>query len=252
MDVMSVQDAAFLHIENGNNPMHIGSVAVLEGPAPPMATWSGSSRASCRWCPDTARRCASPRAASDARCGSTTLTSRSCITYATPRFRRPAARDELRNLAGRRVRADARPQQAALGDLDGRGLEAWSMGGDLQGASLHGRRRLRHRPAHRDVRQHRRDRRRKPPAADWTPEPEPGTFTLDDPRRCCAPSPIRSVASATSPAHCASPRDREHGLLRVRCCSARSPSGASAQRRRSTDRSGRIAAGVGRRPASTT
>jgi diacylglycerol O-acyltransferase len=34
MDVMSVQDAAFLHIENGYNPMHIGSVAVLEGPAP--------------------------------------------------------------------------------------------------------------------------------------------------------------------------------------------------------------------------
>ncbi len=34
MDVMSVQDAAFLHIENVNNPMHIGSVAVLEGPAP--------------------------------------------------------------------------------------------------------------------------------------------------------------------------------------------------------------------------
>jgi diacylglycerol O-acyltransferase / wax synthase len=34
VDVMSVQDAAFLHIENGNNPMHIGSVAVLEGPPP--------------------------------------------------------------------------------------------------------------------------------------------------------------------------------------------------------------------------
>jgi diacylglycerol O-acyltransferase / wax synthase len=34
VDVMSAQDAAFLHIENGNNPMHIGSVAVLEGPAP--------------------------------------------------------------------------------------------------------------------------------------------------------------------------------------------------------------------------
>jgi WS/DGAT/MGAT family acyltransferase len=34
VDVMSTQDAAFLHIENGNNPMHIGSVAVLEGPAP--------------------------------------------------------------------------------------------------------------------------------------------------------------------------------------------------------------------------
>src|ERR1035441_4625393 len=34
VDVMSAQDAAFLHIENGSNPMHIGSVAVLEGPAP--------------------------------------------------------------------------------------------------------------------------------------------------------------------------------------------------------------------------
>jgi diacylglycerol O-acyltransferase / wax synthase len=34
MDAMSVQDAAFLDIEDGNNPMHIGSVAVLEGPAP--------------------------------------------------------------------------------------------------------------------------------------------------------------------------------------------------------------------------
>ena len=34
MDVMSVQDAMFLDIENGNNPMHIGSVAVLEGPVP--------------------------------------------------------------------------------------------------------------------------------------------------------------------------------------------------------------------------
>jgi len=31
---MSVQDAMFLDIEDGNNPMHIGSVAVLEGPAP--------------------------------------------------------------------------------------------------------------------------------------------------------------------------------------------------------------------------
>jgi diacylglycerol O-acyltransferase len=34
VDAMSAQDAAFLDIENGDNPMHIGSVAVLEGPAP--------------------------------------------------------------------------------------------------------------------------------------------------------------------------------------------------------------------------
>ena len=34
MELMSAQDATFLHIEDANNPMHIGSVAVLEGPAP--------------------------------------------------------------------------------------------------------------------------------------------------------------------------------------------------------------------------
>jgi WS/DGAT/MGAT family acyltransferase len=34
MELMSAQDAAFLHIEDANNPMHIGSVAVLEGPPP--------------------------------------------------------------------------------------------------------------------------------------------------------------------------------------------------------------------------
>ena len=34
MERMSAQDASFLHIEDGNNPMHVGSVAVFEGPAP--------------------------------------------------------------------------------------------------------------------------------------------------------------------------------------------------------------------------
>ena len=31
---MSPQDAMFLHIEDDNNPMHIGNVSVFEGPAP--------------------------------------------------------------------------------------------------------------------------------------------------------------------------------------------------------------------------
>ena len=34
MDRMSPQDAMFLHVEDGNNPMHIGNVSVFEGPAP--------------------------------------------------------------------------------------------------------------------------------------------------------------------------------------------------------------------------
>ena len=31
MDRMSAQDASFLHIEDGNNPMHVGNVAVFLG-----------------------------------------------------------------------------------------------------------------------------------------------------------------------------------------------------------------------------
>jgi len=34
MDRMSPLDASFIHIEDANNPMHIGSVVVFEGPAP--------------------------------------------------------------------------------------------------------------------------------------------------------------------------------------------------------------------------
>ena len=34
MQPMSALDATFLHVEDANNPMHIGSVAVLEGPPP--------------------------------------------------------------------------------------------------------------------------------------------------------------------------------------------------------------------------
>ena len=34
MDRMSPQDAMFLHIEDENNPMHIGNVSVFEGPPP--------------------------------------------------------------------------------------------------------------------------------------------------------------------------------------------------------------------------
>jgi diacylglycerol O-acyltransferase / wax synthase len=34
VDRMSVQDAMFLYAENAENPMHVGSVAIFEGPAP--------------------------------------------------------------------------------------------------------------------------------------------------------------------------------------------------------------------------
>src|SRR5258708_10224105 len=34
MDRMSPLDASFIAIEDGNNPMHIGNVAIFEGPPP--------------------------------------------------------------------------------------------------------------------------------------------------------------------------------------------------------------------------
>jgi WS/DGAT/MGAT family acyltransferase len=37
MDRMSPQDASFLHLEDSNNHMHVGSVAIFEGPAPDYA-----------------------------------------------------------------------------------------------------------------------------------------------------------------------------------------------------------------------
>ena len=62
MDRMSPLDASFLHIEDDVSHMHIGSVAIFEGPPPPydemLERWS---RASCRSCRATARRCASCR-----------------------------------------------------------------------------------------------------------------------------------------------------------------------------------------------
>jgi diacylglycerol O-acyltransferase len=34
VDRMSPQDATFLYVEDANNPMHVGSVLILEGPPP--------------------------------------------------------------------------------------------------------------------------------------------------------------------------------------------------------------------------
>ena len=40
MDRMSPLDASFLHIEDGKSHMHIGSVAIFEGPPPPYEAFS--------------------------------------------------------------------------------------------------------------------------------------------------------------------------------------------------------------------
>ena len=102
MDRMSALDAGFFFAESENTPMHVGSVAVFDGPGPhlrrrrPAAAEQAAAGAPLP--PARARRC---RCSSAGRCGSTTRTSRSCTTCGTPRCPRPGSDEQLRNLAGR-------------------------------------------------------------------------------------------------------------------------------------------------------
>ena len=100
-NTMSPLDASFLHIEDDSSHMHIGSVAIFEGPPLPTracARWSSRSSRSCR---ATARRCASCRSGSDGPCGSTTRTSTSIYHVRHTALPTPGGNEELRNLVGR-------------------------------------------------------------------------------------------------------------------------------------------------------
>ena len=164
MERLSPLDASFLHIEDAVSHMHIGSVAIFEGPPPslrePCARWCERS---CRSCRATARRCGSCRSSSAGRCGSTTRTSTSATTCATPRCPHPGGDDELRNLVGRVMSQQLDRDEAAVGDVDGRGPRGRPLGAAVQGPPLHGRRRLGRRAAVGGAR--RRARTPEPPAS---------------------------------------------------------------------------------------
>ena len=82
--------------------MHVGSVAVFEGPAPTYGDLVRLLRrqaAAGAALPAAGARGADERSAG--RCGSTTRTSRSSTTCGTPRCPSPGSDEQLRNLAGR-------------------------------------------------------------------------------------------------------------------------------------------------------
>ena len=102
VDRMSALDASFFYAESENTPMHVGSVAVFDGPAP---SYGDVVRLLAQQAAEGAAlppaRAAGADAARAAPCGSTTRTSRSCTTCGTPRCPRPGSDEQLRNLAGR-------------------------------------------------------------------------------------------------------------------------------------------------------
>ena len=125
MEWMSPIDSSFLHVENDITPMHIGGVSIFEGPPPPFeelerdgrAASSTSSRA-------TARRSASCRSALGPP-----------VWVDDPHFSldyhlrhtaipAPGSEDAAAPDGRARVLPAPRPQQAAVGDVDGRGPRA--------------------------------------------------------------------------------------------------------------------------------
>ena len=98
---MSPLDASFLAVEDAVSHMHIGSVAIFEGPPPrpeelrEMVLAQAPARAALP--PGRALR---RRSARGGRCGSTTRTSTSTTTCAAPRCRHPAARQSCAGWSG--------------------------------------------------------------------------------------------------------------------------------------------------------
>ena len=152
VDRMSGLDAGFFFAESENTPMHVGSVAVFEGPAPSLRrrrpAAAEQAAAGTAVPPARARGADAARPAAVGR--------RPALPDPLPRAAHRGARPGQRRAAAQPRRPRARPAprhgQAALGALAGRGPRRQPLGDHLQGPPLHGRRRRRHRPDAADVR----------------------------------------------------------------------------------------------------
>ena len=86
---------SFLTNESSASHMHVGAVAIFEGPPPTTPTCSTMSARGFIWCPASARSWPFPRRRPDARSGSTTPPSTSPTTSATRRCPHPARRSSF-------------------------------------------------------------------------------------------------------------------------------------------------------------
>ena len=128
MEWMSAIDSSFLHVENDVTPMHIGGVSIFEGPPPPFEDLRAMVAGKLDLVPRYRQKVRFVPLAAGRRCGSTTRISASTTTCATPRCPAPGGEAQLRQHGRARVLPAPRPQQAAVGAVDGRGPEAAAAG----------------------------------------------------------------------------------------------------------------------------
>ena len=141
-DRLSGLDASFLALEEGGAHMHVGSVLLFEGKAPPYEEFVAQLERRLALVPRYRQKLAFPP-----------LVQSRPVWIDDPYFNAgyhvrhtalpaPAGEHELRRLAGRAVRPAAGPLQAAVGALAGRPRRRRPLRADLQDASLPGRRHL--------------------------------------------------------------------------------------------------------------
>ncbi len=147
MEPLSAQDASFLEIEDDVSHMHIGSVGIFEGP--PSTGEELLEGVGAKLQPGPALPPEGPLSAAARRPAG--VDRRSILQPGVPR---PAHGTFLPGRRGGAAHSDraghvpaAGPHQAAVGDVDRRGAGRRSLGAPVQGAPLHGRRGLGHRPA---------------------------------------------------------------------------------------------------------
>ena len=200
-DRLTAVDASFLHQEGADSHMHVGAVDALRGPAAALRRVPRrAARRACTSSRATARSSPSRRSTPAGRCGSTTRASTSSTTSARPRCPARAPRSSCAP-----DRADllpaARPLQAAVGDVAGRGPRGRRLRADLQDPPRADRRHRGRRPRAGAVRPRARPADgRRTPARRGSPhrEPTPAELLAGGRRGPAARRPRRGAARASA------------------------------------------------------
>ena len=222
LDRLTGLDSSFLHLEGPQTHMHIGALALCEGPPPPLDQLLAHVGRGCTWRRATASGSRTRRSTAAARCGSTTRASASTSTSATRRCRRRAAATSSTSSLAPCLLRRARSQPAAVGAVVRRGARGRSLRAAVQVPPRDDRRHRRRRP---------RDRRLRPSSAS--------------PRHCRARChhgaphrrPDRSNCSRSVPAGSSAAARRSRGR---RSPGRSSPAGALARARAALEGVGEV------------